>query len=847
MGTRDLINKFTSGELDPKFLAEVDYDGYRKAGRKLRNVITIPQGGVTRRFGSLWQDVILDSGQTGNYVTNINQVRLIEYEYINGDLLDIIIRPDATNVVAFDIYNDGLFQVSIPAIGSTYTPADIRTIRWVKDYGRLILLHPNHEPEILQFSPTLTASSIRLADFQNFPSFDYTYSDDPSTLPTPNTPYWSPGVTFTPNATNATTITASIAVFTSNHVNGIYVSTDLQNPGIFRINSINGGGTVATGITIELFTATSAIPGTLSVLEERAWNDGAIIGGAPAGPNRGWPGHGCFYQSRLALGGSPALPGTAFASNVRAYFDFDDTESIDSYGWSVEIGVTGNDVIQDIIPSKSLIMLGNKGPASTSILLNEPTTPTNAFMNTQGTEGSRNMNGVIIDNQIIYADRAGNTIWSMAYEIPDTGYNISNASILSTQLIRGPVWADIFDPDDIDGRYYMLVNSDGSMAMYNTILDENIKAWTLAQTTGSYIDVSCTVNQCKTLVRRKISTSGLGVNGTANAIYTVDSTFSAFRNITLPVNAPTTTPVFINQGDYILIGSEIEFNQISVTVNTAASLSILPVFQFLTNTGEWETFTPTVETTVGFQITGTIQWMHAQVANWQSQTINFTDKFYDELQSLYWIRIQRTQLNLMVTPIIDGLLLDTQDVIYLEKMAHSVENDVGFLDDLVMDCQITAIADGAGVVPGLVQLAGQNAFFFANGFPIGIFYVDSTATVDVGVPNATIIAGLDYTVNVTPMPIIALLQNGISVYEPAHVKYVYVDFYESLGVTFQGQNLPQVVPGQFMSQEVPQPMSGYYKVPVYGGWDPREIFVISQSYPAPMTILAISYTIEVSP
>lgn len=831
MGMRDLVNKFTAGELDPRFIAEVDYDGYRKAARKLRNVVAIPQGGATRRFGSFYEATIMNHGA---YVTNINQVRLIEYEYANAQIFDIIIRPDSTNVVNIDIYLFGVFQTTVNA--GVYTAAQIRDIRWVKDYTRIILLHQAVEPQQLMIIAannwTLTA-----IDFVFFPVFDFTSSDNPATLPTPNVPYYSPTVTFTPNAVNATTITANTAVYTSNHVGGIYTG----HGGEFRIESVNAGGTIATGRTYVDFIDTSAIPGNLSYLAERAWNDGAVIAGAPAGINRGWPGHGSFYQSRLVLGGSPSLPGTAYASTVNAYYDFDDSLSDPHYGWGVELGVTGNDVITDILATKSLVLIGNKGPASTSILLAEPTTPTNAFLNTQGTEGSRNVNSVIIDNQILYPDRAGNTIWAMSYEIPDTGYNITNASILSTQLIRGPRWADIFDPDNIDGRYYMLVNTDGSMAIYNTIANENIRSWTLATTTGSYIDVSCSANQCKTLTRRQISTTGLGNNGKVQDAYTIDETFNAFRNITLSLNNTASTAVFVNDGDFLLIGNEIQFNTLQVAFATPSSSFLSVTYEFLTDTGTWEVFAPPDDTTGGWQANGIIGWTHNLVDNWKAQTIVGTTPIYGDLPVLYWIRIQRQTDSVTTKPILSAFNIDTQDVIYLENQEF----------EIVMDCQNestnTFISDAIGEITGLMTWAGQNAYIFANDFPLKTFYIDSTGTINIGLANTEIKIGLDYTVNITPMPVIAFMQNGISVYEPVHIKYAYVDYFNSLGVTFQGQNLPNTIPGAFMTQQVPVPYTGYYKMPQYGGWDARTEFVISQTYPAPMTILAVSYTMEVSP
>lgn len=838
MGVRDLINKFTAGELDAKFIAEVDYDGYRKAARKLRNVLCVPQGGVQRRFGTEYQQTIMNGVQ---FITDPDQVRLIEYEHQNDNLFDIIIRADSTSLVAFDIYLFGVFQISVPAPANTWDATMIRDIRWVKDYDRLIILHQQVRPYQLMWIANNNWTLTPIT-FQFFPTFDFTYSDNPATLPTPNTPYWSAGVTFTPNAVAATQITASIAVFTSNHVGGLYFG----NGGIFRITAVNPAGTIATGFVVEDFIDTSPIPGNLSSLHERAWNDGAAIAGAPVGIARFWPGHGCFYQSRLVLGGSPALPGTVFASVVKAYYDFDDSTSDASSTWGVEIGVTGNDIIQDILPTKSLVLLSNKGPASTSILLDSPITPTNAFLNTQGTEGSRNMNAVIIDNQIIYADRAGNTIWSMSYEIPDTGYNITNASILSAQLIRGPRWADIFDPDDIDGRYYLLVNSDGSLAIYTTILTENIKSWTLATTVGSFVDVGCTANQAKLLVRRQVNTDNIFA-GLMQAIYLVDGTFNAFRNVTINTNTGMQT-ILANPLDYILIGNEIPFTGLFFTLGAGASQDLDLQFQFLTNTGVWETFTP-VDTTSGLLGSGPITWTIDQVTNWAAQTLDGTTPAFDDLATFYWIRIQRINVDPTVSPPQTmGINTNTQNRIYLEKatFTDTLSEEV---QGIYMDCQINTTSDATGLITGLTPLVGQNVFVFANGFPLQTYNVNQAGQIQLDAfnANAEIWVGLDYQTLIIPMPVIGVLANGISVYEPTHVDYLYIDFYNSLGITVQGQPIPQLSPGAFMTEEVPIPVSSYYKAPQFGGWDAREEFTITQSYPAPMTILAVSYTLEVSP
>ncbi|CAB4240919.1 hypothetical protein UFOVP23_38 [uncultured Caudovirales phage] len=837
MSSKDLINKFTAGELEPRVIAQVDYDGYRKGARRLRNVITIPQGGVTKRFGTNFIKQIVDNA--GAPITDPEQLRLIGYEHVSGTIYYVVIRPQLVGgtTICFDIYAEDTFIMTVNAAPATYTVSMIRDIRWVKSFDIIILLHKQVPPYALRRTSSSTWN-INLIPFQFYPTYDFTDQDDPATLPTPNVPYTSSTVTFTPDAMAATMITANMAVYTSNHVGGLFIG----NMGVARITAVNAAGTVATVKTLVDFEDTSAIPGDLSTLQETAWNNGGVIGGAPAGPVRGWPGYGAIFQSRLFLGGSPQLPNFVFGSGIKVFYDFDNSMSSPDFGIGLQLNVTGTDILTGIVANKTLVLIGTKGTASTSALMEDPLTPLTAFATVQGSEPSRNMDPVILDNQILYADRDGNTIWSMGLEIPDTGYSIDNISFLSSHLIREPRWGNVFDPAQIDGRYYMLVNGDGTMAIFNSIESQNIHAWTLAETTGSFIDAASINDECKLLVRRKQSTTGLYITGHPEQVYNVDSTFTAFRNVTPTIVDASGTLVFATEGDYLLIGSEIPFNSISVTLGFA-SINLLPTYQFLNDLGTWETFVPMSDSTNGWSHNGIIAWEHSQVASWTAQTVPLTDLHYDELDVLYWIRVQRTIATPIVTPLIDTLFIDTQDVVYMED---------GTFDNY-MDCQAFTISDSTGNVSAL-PWAGQNVFVFANDFPMGTYYVPSTGVfkvtyggANIGLGNAMITLGLEADPEVITMPIIAILQNGYSVYDPLHVDKVYIDYYQSLAMVFDGQNYPQVVPGMFMTQNIPQPMTGYYKIPPFGGWDPRYAFLLTQSYPAPYTILAVSYTFKVAP
>ena len=52
MGIKILQNNFTTGVISPQVQARVDLAKYEGACKKIKNAIVMPQGGVTKRFGT---------------------------------------------------------------------------------------------------------------------------------------------------------------------------------------------------------------------------------------------------------------------------------------------------------------------------------------------------------------------------------------------------------------------------------------------------------------------------------------------------------------------------------------------------------------------------------------------------------------------------------------------------------------------------------------------------------------------------------------------------------------------------------------------------------------------------
>lgn len=827
MAFRTLVNNFTAGELDPRFLAMVDYENYHKGSRSFKQVVCIPQGGCTRRFGTNYTDVIVDRANGNAPITDKDLVRMLSYEFGADEKYDIIIRPDSTLDggqpvnIAFDIYLGDVLVDTVYPPANTYTTAQIRDLRWAASTNRIIIYH--NDVKFHQLVRTAFNNwAVNTITLQFYPGFDYTELDAPAQ------PYTSSGETFTPTATSgAVTVARSAGTstpFTDNHVGGLIYG----NSGVVRITTINSNISV-TGYTLLGFDFenTNAIRGDELLILEKAWGDGSAS--VVAGASRGWPGHGTFYQGRQVMANWKYEPGRGSASVVNAAFNFDDHDDDPSTGYSFEAGKDGNDVIQDVIGYKSLVTIGFKGPSATSILLDAPTTPTNVFVNPQGTERGAKIDGKIVNNQILYIDYTYDKVYSMFYDVPDTGYNVIDISSRSAHLITEARWADVFTPAEKDGKYYILVNEDGTLAVLLMIAEENIRSWSQCYTVGSFTDVAAAGDECKAIVERQINT-GATIGGVPDKVYSVEPTFNIFTDVSSSVEAATNVTFYSVDSSYIVVGNEIQFTKIDVEFNTFASTDVGLVFEYLDDTGTWITFAATDGTT-GFTVDGEISWDYSDVPNWEAQTLSGVAR-------KYWIRISRTTDTVATAPIVDLFRINTATRLYRESLNF----------DIYMDCQINTTSDANGDITGLDALAGQLCFVFANDFPVGSYIVASGGTLALGdtYASADISIGIDYAPEVIPMPVVGFLQNGYNTYQPQHIDEAFIDYYESLGITANGQ---QVVPennGAFMTVAVPTPVTGFYEIPVHKGWDPRQEIVISQSYPAPMTLLGIGLTVEVT-
>lgn len=832
MGVKQIQANFSFGELDPKLLCRPDFTGYYKGARKLRNVICIPQGGVKRRFGTKYAFVVVDTGNANTPVTNRDEIKSLIFDFSKEKPFLIVVRPHNRLIsprIAFDIYLFDVLQATVTT--NAYTIAQIKDLNFVKAQDRIIILHPNVPPNELVRGVNDATWTVDQILFAYKPTYDFSIIDGPQNYRDPFPAFWTVSAT-----SGNITITASpIAMFDAGHVGGLIFG----GGGVARILTVTSAYT-ATARVVQDFDSTGTFYGNDTVLQSVAWGD--FTGGTPPGKYRGYPSLGAFFQNRLILANSPSLPNVVWASNVYDFYNFN-TENADALdAFTVGIGSNGNEEVQDIVATKALVVLGFSGFYSSSLFIDVPMTPANAFLNEQSRDGASALDAQIIDNQIFYIDENEEQVRSATYDIGTSSFNIFDASLLSPQVISDPVATAALRPKNDDGSFYMVVNRDGTLAIFQSLQDQSVNAWTLSETRGSIYQVPTARDTAYMAVRRCITT-GSTITGLADNIYTANSNFQAITDITTPAEDPgSDVTLFTNAGEYLVIGHECPFYNVAFTFDTTANDSIQPTFQYLNKFDQWVNFTAT-DLTIGCTQNGTISWSLNALVDWapvdisDNPSVHVPPASVHGIQTKFWIRIQRNNPVLFTPPIENTIFINVENRIYFESIDF----------DEAMDCSFLTQSDGAGLVTGLNHLIGQQVYVLANTIPEGPYFVSASGTVVLRNPSTatgSVEVGINFIPEIIPMPLAITEQTGINLFQQKFIKTIYIYYYNSLGVLVNGEELATLQVGSLVLDQIPIPVTGFQQLAPRRGWDPTEENVISQELPLPFTIIGIGYIVE---
>lgn len=818
MPLRTIHNTFTMGELDPTLFARIDFDAYTRGARKLRNMIGLWTGAASIAPGSTYTDIIVDRTNANAPITDATLVNGVDFQYsFEDDLVyTLIFRPDTASTVAIDIYYNEALVATVAA--NMYTTAQIKDLHFAVGQDRILILHPAVATRQLVRGASSASWTLSTFTPSIFPAFDFTVVG--------GTQYRVAGFTFTPGATTgSTSLTASSAIFTANHIGGLYVG----GGGVARITAV-GSTTVATIQIIDDFVSTAAIEGVLSSLNEVMWTSG---GGAPAGANRGWPSRGVFFLNRLILGNSPPIQNVAAISSAGVYDNFDDSSNDAAAGWSVSFNGKGNQSIQSMIADDSIVFLTSNKVFAQNPLIDNPLTVSTFYFAPQSQDPASEIEGVTIDNQILHVSGNYSQVMQVVYSTADAKYLATPIGLLSAQLFETLNSNATWEPKNIQARLYLATQQNGTMLMYNTLAAQNVMSWSLRNTRGKFKQVIGDGTQAHVVVEREVNL-GASYSNNIDFAYLTNTQFTAFHDVTSSfASAGSDVELFANQYDYLLFGNLTPFTGLNITLATPASVSLAPTFEYLDGNGNWNVFSVTDGTT-GFSASGAITWTFAAVGDWMpNQAANNDDTYY-------WIRIRRTTETVVTLPTEDVMTINTGARLFLEKLSF----------DYYTDSTRSTSSNSSGDVTGLTNLAGQQVYAVAYGATYGPFFVSSAGAVNITHEYAAVAIGTQFKPLLIPMPIFTPTQEGDNVYVEKYVQDLYLDYVDSLylqvGTNDGTTDVPALPLGAYTLGTPMPPQTGVYLVHPRGDWEPRQEIVVTQSLPGPMTIIGVGYTVELT-
>lgn len=821
MPMRSIHNSFTKGQLDPTLYARVDSDIYTKGARELTNMFSLWTGAVRIAPGTVYIDMMVDRENSNAVITDTSYVKAFDFLYdADGDVIyTVVLRQSNSTSSAIDIYFENTLKATVTTTG--YTADEISDVTFAPSHERVLLLHQEHQPGKLVRGASHTSWTFTTYSFDVLPSFDFSViGEAPS--------YRS--ITFTLSSAaigSGVTCTASAAIFNSGHAGGWLIG----NGGVAFITAV-ASTTSITVSNVETFSSTT-VSGSDASLREVMWGDHTTV--SPAGSDRKYPTKAVFFLDRLVIGRTPVIKNVAAFSTSGVYDDFNEfLYTVDaSTAFTLSFNGRGEQAIQSIVADDSLVFLTSNKIFASSPLVETPLTALNAYFPPQTQAPSANIEAVTIDNQTMFIGYNRTEIVRAIYNTQVAKYVGSPASILSTNLITGANSHATWEPESVSSKLYMCTNDDGTMAMYSTLLEQEISAWSKRTTRGNYLQVIGESRQSHVLVQRQINLGTSTFETLMDYAYLSDSTFSAFYDVQSILAAATTTvTVLENQYDYIILGNDVPFTAIDITLDTVSSDDCGLTFEYLDGNDYWVTFTPTDNTT-GFTSSNSITWAFTDVGNWMPNTLN-------AVKNKFWMRIRRTTETVSTVPIMEQIDVNTGNRIFLEKQDF----------DYYMDSSVNTSSNSSGDVTGLTNLAGHQVYARADGATYGPFFVDSSGATNITNEYSTVDIGIAYTPRLIPMPLFTPTQEGMNTYTEKYIQDLYIDYVDSLylkaGIGEVVTDIPNMQLSNYtLGQSVP-PQTGFYTINPRGGWDPRQEIIITQSQPGPMTIIGIGYNVEVT-
>lgn len=833
---------FTKGELSPFMYARATVDQYGNGLKTAQNVLTYPTGAAGKRFGTIFQSFV--SG-----FSNFDQVSLDIFQYSNENTYVLIFTPLLISIylegllvatVVTTLNSNQVYNSSSTVLGIIYRLATFGTkpydlIRVANAANPIVSVASNvltvsgvalpvgvvlpvqfttsgslpiSDPQIVigvtYFVFTLSATTVKVyaTSFnakQNIDTFTISTAGTTSNLVVYNT--WTftnttfknlpvfdyngsvtsyDALTFTPSAVTGAAVTITVSgsgysLLDSSYVGGAFFGAG----GTSRITAVASNTSFTVSVQTP-FDSTDAIQGSLVFLAEPVWSDA-----------RGWPQVTSSYQNRALFANNQSLPNGFWASTINDYTDFGDLTGDDDDAISWYPSSNNVNFINFIVPYRSLTVHTNTGIYSSPLSDLSAITPSNFTLQLQDSTPSDTLLPQAIDNQVIVL--TGNDAHQMIWDGINNAYTSDIVSVISEQLIRTPVdEVSYLDIKRAGSRYVFIINANGTMAIFQTLISQNVSGFTPAILEQSYGDAaflqagSSSDGRCWFLCQRQIAEAGSPIAITG---FTTDNTLKAIGS-----NISTTMPI-------------------AVKFTTTGSLPITDP-QIVLDTYYWA---------LGID----------------ADDFNLYLNQEDALNQENIIKISGSGTNSNV------ILWNLTTVFTLEELTETV----------FLDCSVYNNNNGvpSDTVTTGTLFNAQNVKMVGDGFGFDAIGNDNQVEFEAhGIPIPVDVSYTGFPINtiIEPMPLTLGMGGSAkttTLTKPKHIRSVRFWFNQTIGGEINGVPIAINRFDQADIGEPPIPANGFVEQMIMKGWDDisNPTYIITHSDPFNIQLLGVFYSVEI--
>lgn len=456
MGILKIQNDFTHGELDRRLFARADLGVYNKAAQQLRNVVIIPQGGARRRFGTLYVNEINESAgryaiRGFEYAVDIHYLFLLEPEKLTIFRDDQQVFSTVTPMpwTGKQLINNAIefTQTTNLMIITNQDFAPVQISRGDADDQWSILSVTFKNP------PTSPLKGVDYSAF-NFSLGDVTIGQD--RILNCDNPIFGPefvGGIFRAVGPPTSAVRIGVARITE--------FTDTQNVKVDIISTFDDSLKTSPGPGIKGSNVDLEIPSLTITF--------------------GWPRAATFYEGRLWFGGTRSEPAGLFGSVVNDFFNFDTGTGEDDESIQIDMATEFPVTIKYLLGDKSLQVFTNRTEYVAMQPERSALTPTNISIIPQSSYGIATIEPITLDNQTFYVARGSKRVMGFGYNATGIAYQSSYISVLSPDLIRTPIAVTTIQGSTTDDADYLIyANTDGTLAIFQSLKEENVAAWSLS-------------------------------------------------------------------------------------------------------------------------------------------------------------------------------------------------------------------------------------------------------------------------------------------------------------------------------------------------------------------------------